>query len=223
MAEKKFKLRTKVEMVSIERLLPAEWNYKKDGTDEQYEKLINSIMKDESLGVMAVRKLKGTTLEVMDGNHRLEAAKRMGLEKVPVENFGDISIGMAVTVARRRNHTWFEDDKLKLMDIMNEYVFDEFDVSELEEFMPETAEELEAYKVIDDLDWSDVETKETGDPTEPYKSVKVSISEETFNLWQKWKKRLKDNCGVQEEAKAFEYAVIEAMNIPEEKLSHVSS
>ena len=223
----KFKLKTKVEMVSIDRLVPADWNYKKDGTDMEYEKLINSIIKDESLGVMAVRKLKGSTLEVIDGNHRLEAAKRMGLEKIPVENFVDISKATAVTISRRRNHNWFRDDQLKVVTIMNEVVFDEFEVMELEKFMPENTADLERYKNIHDVltgNEDNGEDEDPGDfdegPAEPTKSVTVRLTEDTYNLWMAWRNRLKNNCDIHEDSRAFEYAIIEAMNVPEDKLGY---
>ena len=49
----------------IEKLIKAEWNYKTDGTDDQIQKLMNSIEFDKSAGVLAVRKLRDK-YEVID-------------------------------------------------------------------------------------------------------------------------------------------------------------
>ena len=102
-------------------LVKADWNYKTDGTEEQIEKLMASIGVDKSVGVLAVRE-KGKKFEVIDGNHRLEAIKRLGWKKVPCENFGDISKAKAITIARRRNHKWFEDDVLAYAKLFKEDV-----------------------------------------------------------------------------------------------------
>jgi hypothetical protein len=213
---------TQIVEVDIDLCIPAEWNYKKEGTEEEYEKLIKSITKDGSVGVLAAREVEedGKTLfEIMDGNHRLEAANRMGWKKLPIENFGQISKADAITIARRRNHNWFEDDRLALMHLMNEEVLTEITVQELAEYMPESVEELEAYKNIAEFDWTPPEEKELSDKTEEgFKSIHIKMPEETYNLWLKWMDRLKENIGEVTEARAFEFAVIEAMNIPEEDL-----
>ena len=70
----------------IEQLVKAEWNYKTDGTDEQIQKLMNSIEYDKSAGILAVRKIRDK-YEVIDGNHRLEALRRLNYKEVQVENF----------------------------------------------------------------------------------------------------------------------------------------
>ena len=43
--------------VSIDELIKAKWNYKTDGSEEQIQKLMNSIEYDKSAGVLAVRKV----------------------------------------------------------------------------------------------------------------------------------------------------------------------
>lgn len=215
---------TQIIEMDISKCIPADWNYKKDGTDEQYEKLIASIQKDGSVGVLATREVERNGqvyFEVMDGNHRLEAAKRMNWKKLPIENFGAISKADAVTIARRRNHNWFEDDKLILMHLMNEEVLSVYSAEELALYMPETEEELEAYKNIDEFDWTDPEEQNKGgglDDENGFKTVAIRVPEETYNLWTKWQKRLESSIGEVTDSRAFEFAIIEAMNVPEEKL-----
>ena len=206
---------TQIIEMDINKLINATWNYKKDGTDEQYETLIKSIQKDKSVGVLAVREIEKDGkefFEVMDGNHRLEAARRMNWDKVPIENFGPISLANAVVIARRRNHNWFEDDKLKLAHLFNDVVFKELDFEELKGFMPESEDELLAYKNIGDFDWTPPDEKpfdgESG--AMQLKKIMIDVPEETYNVWLKIKERMKDNLAIENEAKIFELILFEA-------------
>ena len=130
-------VKTQLAELSINDLIKADWNYKTEGTEEQIEKLITSIKVDKSVGVLAVREIsisedkdgmEVNKFEVIDGNHRLEALIRMNWEKVPCENFGDISKAKAITIARRRNHKWFEDDLLAYATLFKEDVLKEFKI-----------------------------------------------------------------------------------------------
>ena len=151
--------RTQLANIDIKDLHKAEWNYKTDGTEEQIEKLINSINQDKSVGVLAVRETEDG-FEVIDGNHRFEAVSRMGWEEVPCENFGSITKATAITIARRRNHKWFEDDILAYAEIFNESVLAEYDIGELEKFMPDTKEEMENMSKMLEFDWDNFQETE---------------------------------------------------------------
>jgi len=132
-------IKTQLAEIDTKDLIKAEWNYKTDGTQEQIDKLINSIKEDSSVGVVAIREL-GDKFEVIDGNHRLEALIQMKWKKVPCENFGDISKAKAITIARRRNHKWFDDDIIAYDEIFKDELLYEYTIDELESFMPYTKE-----------------------------------------------------------------------------------
>ena len=87
--------------LSIDKLIKADWNYKTDGSEEQITKLMNSIEYDNSAGVLAVRKIKNK-FEVIDGNHRLEALRRLDWKEIQVENFGELSKAKAIILSRRK-------------------------------------------------------------------------------------------------------------------------
>mgnify|MGYP003145587934 CR=1 FL=1 len=194
-------------------LVKADWNYKTDGTEEQIEKLMASIGVDKSVGVLAVRE-KGKKFEVIDGNHRLEAIKRLGWKKVPCENFGDISKAKAITIARRRNHKWFEDDVLAYAKLFKEDVLSEFKIDELVEFMPETEQEMEELKNLDEFDWGEYDGDSSYEEDD-LKTIKVTVPEETYNLWLEWKEKCSKLSGYDTDSKAFEFAIAEALNTPE--------
>jgi|TARA_Y100000310_G_scaffold184662_1_gene184793 hypothetical protein len=202
--------------ININDLIKAEWNYKSDGTEEQIEKLCNSIKKDSSVGVLAVRELD-KKFEVIDGNHRLEAVQRLKWTKVPCENFGQITKAKAITVARRRNNQWFSDDAVKYAEIFKNVVLSEYSIDELTKFMPESKQELENISKLIDFDWSEYD-KEGVYETNELKSVQFTINEDSYKMWQQWKERCKNILGYDSENLCFEYAIIEALNIPEDTI-----
>jgi hypothetical protein len=210
-------LETQLVEIDIKDLSKAEWNYKSDGTEEQIEKLCNSIKEDKSAGVVAVRELDGK-FEVIDGNHRLTALKKLKWEKVPCENFGDISKAKAITIARRRNHKWFEDDILAYAEIFKNDVLKEFTIDQLQTYMPDTKEEMENLENLLDFDWN--QFKNNGEfEDEELRTVKFVVNKDVFESWLNWKEKCEMLLGYESEAKCFEFAIIEALNIPEESLS----
>jgi len=203
----------KIMIIKINDLIPADWNYKSDGTEEQIETLCNSIKEDKSAGVPAVRHL-GDKFEVIDGNHRLEALKRLKWKEVPCENFGDISKAKAIVVARRRNHKWFEDDVLKLSGLFKDDVSKEYTVDHLEKIMPDTREEIEALITLTDFDWNQFNTSDENiEIEEQFKTLTIKLPENVLELWEKWKAVCIED-GITSEINIFEYAIVEALNTP---------
>ena len=150
--------------VPVSQLVKADWNYKTDGTPEQIEKLAASVAHDQSAGVPAVRRLSKGKYEVIDGNHRLDVIKALNWEKVDVEDFGTISTAEAVTISRRRNYQWFQDDILRLSTLFRDVVFPEIPLEDLVKFMPDTSETLEALSRLSaDFDWTNGGKIGTGD------------------------------------------------------------
>lgn len=218
-------MRNEVIEIYTKFLIPAVWNYKKDGTKEEIEKLARSIEHDKSAGVLAVREVPSKDVpgefiyEVIDGNHRLEAIKHLGWESVHVENFGPISLPEAITVAKRRNHQWFEDDFSKLSKLMIEEVIPNFEFDDLLSFMPDSEKELEAFRDIEKLDSVNEETSESysaGSEDVPPKTITLKVNEEVFNIWMKWLERTKKSQTIGTPERAFEFAIIEALNMPED-------
>ena len=203
----------KIMIIKINDLITADWNYKSDGTDEQIETLCNSIKEDKSAGVPAVRHL-GDKFEVIDGNHRLEALKRLKWKEVPCENFGDISKATAIVIARRRNHKWFEDNVLKLSGLFKGEVVKEYTIDHLEKIMPDTREEIEALITLTDFDWNQFNTSdENTEIEEQFKTLTIKLPENVLELWEKWKAVCIED-GITSEINIFEYAIVEALNTP---------
>tara|TARA_R100001443_G_scaffold83055_1_gene89904 strand:+ start:4671 stop:5315 length:645 start_codon:yes stop_codon:yes gene_type:complete len=203
-------MKTQLIEMDVKDLIKADWNYKSDGTDEQIEKLMNSINVDNSVGVLAVREINNK-FEVIDGNHRLEAVIRLNWEKVPCENFGEISKGKAITIARRRNHKWFEDDLLQYAQIFKEDVVPEFTMDELADFMPDSLEDMENLLKMDEFDWTELpEEKPVYD--EGLKTINIKVPESVYDIWLEWKQLLIEKSSIDTDSKAFEFAIVEALN-----------
>ena len=58
-------------------------------------------------------------------------------------------------------------------------------------------------------------TEAEGNPDRDFnKTIKVNVTEETFELWEEWQKRVYKELGYENESKAFEFALVEATNTP---------
>jgi hypothetical protein len=199
-----------VEKVNIDKLIKADWNYKTDGTDEQINKLINSIKYDNSAGVLAVREL-GDKLEVIDGNHRLEALRRMNMQEVQVENFGALSKAKAILVARRRNHVWFDDDLLSFSELLKNDVLPEIALDDIKNILPDSTAEIDNMLALGKFDWEEPTLNEPKD-NDGNKVIKVKVTEEVFKMWQEWVQFCAEQNNFKSESEAFEFAIVEAKN-----------
>ena len=200
----------KVETMNIDNLVKAEWNYKTDGTEEQINKLIKSIKYDDSAGILAVRKLNDK-YEVIDGNHRLEALKRIGWQQIQVENFGDIPKSKAIIIARRRNHVWFDDDLKAFSDLIKNDVLPEIDTDTLKDILPDTPDEIDNLVNFGNFDWEEPIEKEPKD-NDGKKTIVVKVDESVYQMWQDWVKWCAEQTDYKSEPDAFEYLIIEAKN-----------
>lgn len=155
----------KTQIIEVERdqLVYADWNYKKPGTPEQMKKLANSILRDGSPGVLAIREIPGSLtddgrqkFELIDGNHRGEAIfDTLGWQSARCENFGVITKAEAVLISRRRNALWFEEDLPAVSLLYKDVVLPEgFSAEELSEFMPESAFQIAEIAKLSEFDWN---------------------------------------------------------------------
>lgn len=144
--------------ISIEKLVPANWNYKTD--DERLlQKLINNINKNGQIENIIVRELSDGKYEVVNGNHRFKALQRLGIGKAYCYNLGSVSEIRAKEIAITTNETRFRSDEYKLSEIIKE-LSENNNIEDLSFTMPFSEQELSEMCNISDVDWEQ-EEKET--------------------------------------------------------------
>ncbi|QLH52749.1 MAG: hypothetical protein CH6_0035 [Candidatus Kapaibacterium sp.] len=156
--------------IPIDLLVPADWNYKAD--DEfMSQQLLNNIKRNGQIVTCQVRKLTSGFYEVVDGNHRLIALKKLGYEYVIVYDHGEISLSQAQRLAIETNETKFNADPTKLANLFKDLSLDfpDFDLFETLPFTPEQFNDiLNSSEVTSIEDYEDFEDQpEIEEPIEP--------------------------------------------------------
>ena len=206
--------------IEVSKLIKADWNYKEEN-DEQTENLLNNFKRNGQIENILIRELDTGYFEVVNGNHRLDVMKILEIEKAHAFNLGKIGLAEAQRIAIETNETKFESDNLKLAELMNTLA-KEFPVDELVKTMPYNEEELSKMTELVEFDWEQFENDEeiTDFEDEEFdKQIKFKVSHETFKRWEELKERVQKIGGYSTDSKVFEFAIIEALNIPEECLS----
>jgi len=116
------------------------------------EKLETSIDRLDLVMPVIVRSLEDGTIEIVDGEHRVDVAKRKGLD-VPILNLGEISDNKAKEIGLVANERYGADDSLKLAELLSELG----DQDELSSFLPYSDAELTAIYSSTSIDLSELD------------------------------------------------------------------
>ena len=141
--------------VPIDRLVSAQWNYKKSDDDrslklmEKLKKNLTRIGQIENL-IVRTAKVKGY-YEVVNGNHRLQALTEIGVKKVMCYNLGKITLAHAARIAIETNETKFEADPHKLGELIA-HISESFDSEDLLSTMPFSEFEMQKHLATIDPD-----------------------------------------------------------------------
>ncbi len=199
----------------LDKLVKADWNYKTEDSEKQ-EKLKENIKRNGQIENIIVRELETGFFEVVNGNHRLSVLKTLNIKKAYSYNLGKINQAQAIRIAIETNETKFDTDSIALAERVKELT-EEFDLKDLINTLPYNETEIENFSKLTDFDWEQYETDDlsgTFSDTEFDKTINLKVTEETFKRWLELKERMKDIIGYDNESKVFEFAIIEAINIP---------
>ncbi len=138
--------------IPIDALVKASWNYKADD-DDMAAKLLENIRRNGQIQNLIVRALSpaeraGYTTavrEVVNGNHRLEAFRALGLKDAVCYDLGLVSAADAKRIAIETNETYFAPDHVKLADLLREIAGPSPDLAALAETLPFDVEALGRY------------------------------------------------------------------------------
>jgi hypothetical protein len=144
--------------VSVEKLVKADWNYKKDFDDpdvvERMAKLRENIKRNGLVVNICVRELPTGFLEVLDGNHRLDVIRDLGLTTAHAYNFGPISEDKAQRISLEINENSFEADPLKMGSLFKSLMGTN-SLEDLSKTLPWSPDEMSNYVNMTSFDWSD--------------------------------------------------------------------
>jgi len=198
------------QLMKTESLTKAIWNYKQDDA-ELLGKLIENIKRNGQIENIIVRELPTGFFEVVNGNHRYDALKAMGVEEIMVYNLGaNVSEPEAKRIAVETNETRFKTDNLELAKIVNELA-GQFSLENLAETMPFSEDELVNYVKMTEFDWDALEEKQNDSKVDEDNTkvdgdeIKVVITPSLKHRWKQIKKSLEMN-----NQEAFEFAVVAA-------------
>lgn len=121
----------KTENVAINRLKLNKFN-PNIVSPENETKLEESLRRNGFFKPALVREMSDGSLEIIGGEHRVLAAKRIGYESVPVVNFGKIDDKRAKEICVLDNQRYGSDDTLQLAELLESLG----DPQELSSFMP---------------------------------------------------------------------------------------
>lgn len=157
----------------------AEWNYKTEDA-RLSEKLRNNIKKNGQIENLIVRSLASGGYEVVNGNHRLDVLRELGVSEVAVCDLGEVSDAYAKRVAIETNETRFENDSQRLHDVFAD-LRASFDETDLLETMPFSDIEMSSL-LADAFDFSVFEKTESEDTNDTETEDSEEEQEFVFEL-----------------------------------------
>lgn len=167
--------------IPVDKLVPADWNYKKDD-DAKQEKLVNNIKRNGQVENILVRELETGFFEVVNGNHRLKAFQQVEITSVHAFNLGEISDAKARRIAIETNETRFENDVLRMADLLKD-IGEEFTTDELASTMPFSKDEMDHMLDTLSFDWEghveDSNSKENA--SDDNKKITVNVTPDKYD------------------------------------------
>lgn len=142
----------KIEYGNIDAFVPNPWNPNVQ-SDFIRERTQRSIDKFGFVDPLTVRETQeDNVFEILDGQHRWEEAKKLGIETLPYVNLGKVSDTIAKQLTIVLNETRGEFDTIKLSELLADLQSD-IDYDELLNNLPYTKEELDSLLELPDFDW----------------------------------------------------------------------
>lgn len=165
--------------IPLDKLIKAEWNYKKEDK-EQEKRLRANIEKNGFIENLVVREIENG-YEVVNGNHRLDVLKRLGITQVMCYNIGKISEIQAKRIAIELNETRFPSNADELTKIIEELSAN-FELTDLETTLPKEIAGLgDLSKILEEINTSVYDESKQDDISDINES-KAPISK-TGDLW----------------------------------------
>lgn len=148
--------------IDIEELKKAPWNYRKDDA-ERALKLEENIRRNGLVVNIIVRECEtGGGFEIINGNHRFDALKRLGAKKAHAFCCGKMTTRAAKRLAVETNEAYFESDIVRYAELVKD-ILEEFPVEEFLKTVPHTLEQLQNLGTLLDFDWENFSSSKSLD------------------------------------------------------------
>ena len=205
--------------IDTAKLVKADWNYKKED-EEKTKKLVGNFKRNGQIENIIVRELDTGFYEVINGNHRKDVFDILKIKKVHTYNFGNITQDRAVRIAIETNETRFDSDQLKLSELIT-MLTTKFKIADLSNTMPYSEHDINNFLEVANFDFDKLGENgiDLNNPDKFNINISLMVTPETFKRWEELKDRLTRITGYDNESKVFEYAVIEALNVPLESVN----
>jgi len=205
--------------IDTAKLVKADWNYKKED-EEKTKKLVGNFKRNGQIENIIVRELDTGFYEVINGNHRKDVFDILKIKKVHTYNFGNITQDRAVRIAIETNETRFDSDQLKLSELIT-MLTTKFKIADLSNTMPYSEQDINNFLEVANFDFDKLGENgiDLNNPDKFNINISLMVTPETFKRWEELKDRLTRITGYDNESKVFEYAVIEALNVPLESVN----
>lgn len=151
-------MQIEVQNVDASGLSPNPWNPNSVGPEMEL-RLEESIRRFGLYKPIITRELPGGGLQILGGEHRWRAARRLGMATVPVVNLGPIDDARAKAIGLADNGRYGEDDALRLGAILRE--LGEGDVIS---FLPMSEQDLAGIFAAESIDLDDMGIDDHEDP-----------------------------------------------------------
>lgn len=207
--------------IPLKKLRKAAWNYKNDNPEKAVQ-LRGNLERNSQMENLIVRELGKGLYEVVNGNHRLDEMIELKFETAVCYNCGKISDAAAYRIAVETNETRFDSNPAKLAELVQQITL-EYDKEDLLKTMPYNESELESLMKMSDFNWNQFEEMEKENEENSNQDVlmdiKLKVPNEVYQLWLQWLARAADTLSIEDPREAFEFAIINAMKIPNEQLT----
>lgn len=153
----------RLKAIPVAKLVKAHWNYKGDN-DRTMEALVDNVSRNGQVINLIVRDMEGEPgmeegsyykkgyYEVVNGNHRLDALRKLGMEKAVCMDLGKVTIEEAKKVAIETNETNFRVDPGKLAQVVTHAV-DGTKFNLEKHKLPFEVEEVNRFREMAEIDW----------------------------------------------------------------------
>jgi ParB-like chromosome segregation protein Spo0J len=172
---------SKYKIIPLDKLVEASWNYKEDN-DKLIDTLVANLKRNGQVENIIVRLLDTGFYEVVNGNHRLTAFRKIGMEKAVCYDLGSVSLSEAKRLALETNETKFAANRVKMADILSE-ISSSFSLDDMSETLPFDSEQIQNMIDASKMSWEDNDLTNTGADEDEAKLTNLKMTPAMKMAW----------------------------------------